>query len=445
MIKKILPSMVIIIALSALSSCKSLGLGASDTDKELVGKRIAVLEAKTALQADSSIASIPIELPKPELNASWFRTHGYQPQESANLALSGNPHETGYRVVRNMHGEYPMTAGPVVTDAMLYTLDEKGIVTAFDRVNSKKIIWTYAIKMKEKSEAKEPFSNAGITYDNGAVYVVTGKNTVLALQASDGKLLWSRSVNSMVRSAPAVGNDMLFVTTMDNHLYALNIKDGSIVWIHAGLTADVSVLGAASPIFVRNIVIVSYSSGEIFALNAMNGNELWSDSVSQQNNKTLFTLSDINVSPVIYKNLVITASQEGVLGAWDIQGGLKIWQQPLAVSDSPWVAGDFAYVLTQDSQVLCLHLPTGAIRWVSQLPAYKNEKDKKNPYEWHGPVMAGGSLWIVGAHGQLATVSAEDGKIIRQEPVAKNIRVSPVIAQETMFLLGSHGNLMELK
>lgn len=443
--KKITSIGMALLCMSILSSCETVKKwGEKDEDTELHGTRIPALETTDRLQPDKTVEALPVTVPDAAINASWPRTQGYQSEEIENLAFPSHPEIKERKNIAKMEGQYPAGAGPLVVDDRIYSLDTKGVVRAFDRAKLKKPLWSYAIIVEEKKQNDEPFLNGGMTYDHQVLYITTGKNTILALNASDGTLLWKRKVNNMLRSAPAVSGGMLFVTTMDNHLYALSSEDGSIAWIHAGLESDMAVLGAASPVVVGDVVLVTYSSGEIFALQSASGNVVWSDSILQSD-KTSFLLSDIDASPVIYKHMVLTASQAGTLTAWDISGGLKIWQQSIFSVESPWVAGDFIYVLTQDSQVICLYAPTGAIRWVSRLPAYKNEETKKDPYSWHGPIMAGGELWIVGAHGQLLALSPTDGKIISHKKVPTRIDVAPVVAQETMYLLREDGELVELR
>lgn len=430
-----------------LSSCDTVkGWSEKEQDKELQGTRIAALETVTRLKPDQTVASLAVTVPPPVKNESWFRTKGYEPEaEGANLAISPKPALVAQGVMPGINGHYPTGSAPLVVDDRIYSLDEKGVVRAFDRTQfNKKPLWSYAIVLKGKEQQGELFLNAGMTYDHQILYVTTGRNAILALNASDGTLLWERAVNGVLRSAPAVAGGMLFVPTMDNHLYALSAEDGSIVWVHAGLESDIAVLGAAPPVVVGDTVIITYSSGEVFALRAAEGSVLWSDSVQQHDN-TSFLLSDMDASPVIYKHMALTASQSGVLTAWDISGGLKIWQQPISSVESPWVAGDFVYVLTQDSQVICLYAPTGAIRWVSSLPAYKHEDTKKDPYSWHGPVMAGSTLWIVGAHGTLLGISPFDGKVISQQKVPSDVAVEPVVAQEALYLFTKSGRLLELR
>src|SRR3546814_12983355 len=62
--------------------------------------------------------------------------------------------------------------------------------------------------------------------------------------------------------------------------------------------------------------------------------------------------------------------------------GQRVWEVNIAGISTPWAAGDWVYVVTSDARLLCLSRGTGKIRWATQLPAYKNEKKRKNPIRW---------------------------------------------------------------
>ena len=62
----------------------------------------------------------------------------------------------------------------------------------------------------------------------GVVYVGSG-NSVYALNATDGTLLWNYATYSTV-SYPAVANGAVYIGSMDDHVYALNATNGVQLW-----------------------------------------------------------------------------------------------------------------------------------------------------------------------------------------------------------------------
>ena len=65
---------------------------------------------------------------------------------------------------------------------------------------------------------------------------------------------------------PLVFKNKVFVISDDNQVFALNINSGDTIWSHVGNIEEVSILGGSKPAIDNEILVVTYSSGEIYAL-----------------------------------------------------------------------------------------------------------------------------------------------------------------------------------
>ena len=81
------------------------------------------------------------------------------------------------------------------------------------------------------------------------------------------------------------------------------------------------------------------------------------------------------------------------------------------------------------------------MRWISQLRAYKNEEKKSDAYNWFGPVLAGDRLWLTNSRGELVSVSAADGSVQATVKAGERFSLPPVVANQTMYLLGGDGRI----
>lgn len=88
---------------------------------------------------------------------------------------------------------------------------------------------------------------------------------------------------------------------------------------------------------------------------------------------------------MIDKNLVIAISFGGKIVAIDKRTGQRVWQRDIAGAQTPWLAGNYVFILTSDNEVVALGRETGAIQWVSWLARYRNEKERSDPVSWTGP------------------------------------------------------------
>ncbi len=428
----------ILIVLLSLTACGSgKWFGGSDDNEKLKGTRIDALKTDNTLKVDIKAKSLPTNLGNLLTNKSWHRSQGYGVSGNLNLKLSESQENIDIGASK---GDYHLAVTPVIGQNTIYTIDGDGVVLAHGIDNIKKQLWKYKIKLSSKT--KEAFLSAGMTFSDGVLYITTASVKVLALDAKLGTLLWERDLTSTASSAPDIFENLVYVNTIDNNLYALNKNDGSIIWTQAGVFSDVTTLGTAAPLAKQGIVVAPYSSGEMFVLDAFTGHELWSDNLTTYN-RTYFSLTDLDASPVMYKNMLIEASQEGMLVAFDLSTGARIWQQEMSTSVTPWVAGDFLYVLTKQSQLVGIYLPTGSIKFVKQLDSYK-DSDKTKPIFWNGPVVANNLVWVVNSEGQLKALSPDNGEQIQEIAVPKNIYLPPVIAEGKIFLLSDKGKLIRL-
>ena len=81
------------------------------------------------------------------------------------------------------------------------------------------------------------------------------------------------------------------------------------------------------------------------------------------------------------------------------------------------------------------------MRWISQLPRWKDEKDKKGEIFWSGPVLAGGKLYVASTRGALVSVDAADGAQANVAELDDGVSLNPIAANETLYVLDNGGTI----
>jgi outer membrane protein assembly factor BamB len=169
---------------------------------------------------------------------------------------------------------------------------------------------------------------------------------------------------------------------------------------------------------------------------------VWQDALARTSVSTsVATLSDIDASPVIDGGQVFAVGQGGRMVALDLVSGQRIWELNIAGIATPWVAGDWVYVVTDDAKLIAIARTTGKIRWINQLPAWENPKKKAGPIGYVGPVLAGDRLVVAGSNGVLVNVDPSNGSFQSQTNVGAGVHLSPVVANSTLYLLDDRGRL----
>ena len=398
-----------------------------------------MLSLDRQLEPDPDLAKIPITLPAPVVNPDWPEPGGYPNHAMQHLSLPDRLARVWSKSTGEGASRYSrVLSHPVVEKGRVYAMDGAVQVGAYDAATGDRI---WQVDLKPEDERGTSFGG-GIAFWNDRLYASTGYAQVLALDPADGKIIWKSSVGAPVRSGPTVSDGRVFVVTVENELVVLAADDGRRLWVHNGIPETASLLGSASPAVEGEVVVVAYSSGELYALTVETGRPLWSDNLaSTRNVDAVSTLADIRGWPVIDRGRVFAASHSGRMAAIDLRSGERAWEQELGSTHSLWVAGDYVYILSNDNELLCLTRNDGKVRWVRVLPSYENDKKKKDPMTWAGPVLGGDRLIVLSSDGGALSISPYTGEPLGRDEMSAGGYFAPVIADNSLYVLTDDAKL----
>jgi outer membrane protein assembly factor BamB len=411
-----------------------------DSKKQpLSGERISVLSLDRQLEPDPDLAKIPISLPAPVVNPDWPEPGGYPNHAMQHLSLPDSLTQVWKASTGEGASRYSrVLSHPIVEKGRVYVMDGAVQVSAYDTATGDRL---WQVDLKPEDERGTSFGG-GVAFWNDRLFASTGYAQVLALDPADGKVIWRSSVGAPVRSAPTVSDGRVFVVTVENELTVLAADDGRRLWVHNGIPETASLLGSASPAVEGEVVVVAYSSGELYALTVETGRPLWSDSLaSTRSVNAVSSLADIRGWPVIDRGRVFAASHSGRMAAIDLRTGERAWEQELGSTHSLWVAGDYVYVLSTDNELICLTRNEGKVRWVRLLPSYENEKKRKDPMTWAGPVLGGDRLIVLSSDGGAISVSPYTGDPLGRQEMSAGGYFAPVIADNSLYVLTDDAKL----
>lgn len=439
MARRLLHNMVLGAAIFTVAGC---GLFEEET-RRIPGERISVLRLERQLEPDKRVADLQVRLPRPVPLTSWPQAGGNSAHVQHHIALPAALTEAWRTDIgEGSESTMRLLAPPIIAGGRAFVMDVESRVSAVNTANGN-VIWEFDPKVPDDDD--EAFGG-GIAFEGGNLFVSTGFADVLSLDAETGKERWRKRLSGPMRAAPAVSDGRVFVVTIDNQLFALDGNTGERLWSHAGFSEIAGLLGAASPAVGAGTVVVPYSSGEIFALRVENGRPLWSDNLSSsQRLDALSTLADIRGMPVVDRGLVYAISHSGRMAAIDLRTGTRAWEKSIGGVEMPWIAGEFIYLLTNESQLVCLTRRGGRIRWVRDLPQFEEPDSRDDPIKWSGPVLAGDRLVITGSHGEAWSVSPYTGKVLGRLELSDEVFLPPVVADGTIYFLTEDGDLVAMR
>ena len=151
---------------------------------------------------------------------------------------------------------------PAVVDGVVYAAGEQepGVVYAFDAADGTEQ-WGVEVDREIR---------AGPTVVDGTVYV-----SGLALSANDGSEIWSSPVGEPfsapgenVETAPVIVDNLVLLGTEDNYLLALDTSNGSVVWeFETGFNVS------STPTVADGVVYFGSGDETLYALSASDGTE----------------------------------------------------------------------------------------------------------------------------------------------------------------------------
>jgi outer membrane protein assembly factor BamB len=405
----------------------------------VVGERIAVLTSESDIEVDEATAALPFSLPAAVANEDWAQSGGSPSKSMGHLAL-GTSLGTAWSVSIGAgdNRSARLASAPVVGGGRIYTIDTVGAVRAFDPRNGGQV-WSSSFG---SDISRDSNYGGGVAYADGRVYATNGNGFVAALDAATGGVAWTVKPGGPLRGAPTVADGSVYVMSQDNQIYSLKTADGTQNWSSAAALEIAGVFGTGSPAVAAGTVVAGFSSGELNAYRYENGRQVWQDALARTSMSTsVAALSDIDADPVIDGGQVFAIGKGGRMVALDINSGQRQWEQNIAGMATPWVAGEWVFVVTDEAKLIALHRNNGKIRWINQLPRWENEKGKKGPIFYAGPVLAGDRLIVVSSRGTLINVNPDNGSFQSQTNVGGGISVQPVVAGSTLYILDDRGRL----
>ena len=88
-------------------------------------------------------------------------------------------------------------------------------------------------------------------------------------------------------------------------------------------------------------------------------------------------MSDIDADPVIDSGQVFAIGQGGRMVALELNSGQRQWEINIAGIATPWIAGEWVFVVTDEAKLICLHRRTARSAGSTSYRSWQNEKGKK--------------------------------------------------------------------
>ena len=419
------------------------------------GERIPVLPPSDQVTPSAALKGLDFAIPAPQALAEWPLPGGNAEQSIEHVDAAPNLQVAWRRSlgIPGLNRQHFVTAPPVMAAGMVFAMDGQAHVSAHDARSGGRL-WEVDIRPRGRDDRRDRDAyGGGVAYADGHLFVTSGYRLITALDAKTGKTIWTTRTDAPLHSAPNVAAGLVYAVTIDDQLLAFSTEKGVQAWNYQAIIEPARILASSSPAISGETIVTGFASGELIAQHAANGNDLWTEALSQSSrNNALSEIRDISGRPIIYKGDVFAASHAGLFSATDIRTGQPRWSLPLSSQTTPWAAGDVVYIVSVTGQLVCVSRDSGQVFWVqdlNQAPVAtgrrrRNAKAPKKGY-WSGPVLASNRLVLVSSNGYLETRDPKTGALLRRINIGSPMMQPPIAAGNMLYQVTEKAELVAIR
>ncbi|MFV0261825.1 MAG: outer membrane protein assembly factor BamB [Kluyvera sp.] len=331
-------------------------------------------------------------------------------------------------------GDFYSNLHPAYADSVVYAADRKGTVKAVNADDGKEV-WSVNLAEKDGWFSRKPaLLSGGLTVSGGHVYIGSEKAQVYALDAGDGSIVWQTTAAGEVLSRPTASDGLVLVHTSNGQLQALDENSGVVKWtVNLDMPA-LSLRGESAPAVAYGAAIVGGDNGRVSAVLMQQGQLIWQQRISQATGTTeIDRLSDVDTTPVIVNGVVYALAYNGNLTALDLRSGQIMWKRELGSVNDFIVDGNRIYIVDQNDRILALTTDGGVTLWTQSDLLHRLLTS---------PALYNGSLVVGDSEGYMHWVNPDDGRFEAQQKVdSSGFLTEPVVADGKLLIQAKDGTV----
>jgi len=253
---------------------------------------------------------------------------------------------------------------PFISGKIVYTVDVEGELEALDTAKGNEI-WSRGLEQR---------ISGGVAGDSRRLYVTSFQGELIALSREDGSELWRATLKSESLSVAASDGATVVAHSSDGRVFAFSSSDGEQLWRYDSETPILSIRGTSSPVIRENTVLVGLATGELIAINLIDGRKLWEVDLAVPSGRTeLERLVDSDGEFVELYGVLFATAFQGDLKAIDLTSGAEAWNKPLSSYTGVAVSREFEMLVSSNSDgvVIAVEVMSGKELWRSEELLYR--------------------------------------------------------------------------
>ena len=333
--------------------------------------------------------------------------------------------KTGAGISSGSYNRQPLLIG----DEIL-TVDADGLIKKFD-ANSGKLNWEYETNIQ---------SITGLI-GNDSIIIASSRNGELNVYdriSDDLTLRWSARLKSEIRSPPVFNSDSLFLRTVDGRLSSISLAEGLIQWSVTHQVPPLSLTGNSAPALYNELVIAGFDDGKMAAFDQASGQVAWEIAVSQPTGRSeIERLVDVDGQFIIRNGVIYVSSYQGRIAAIQAIDGEELWSRKFSSFNAMTLDDNAIYISSDISHIWSIDQRTGSALW---------KQDVLNARKISAPLLFEDKIIVGDLDGYIHWFNQSDGALIgRLRPNNKRHYSTPFKWDNQIFAMDSDGTLSSFK
>lgn len=320
-------------------------------------------------------------------------------------------------------GDEYLRLTPAISETTLYTTSSRGIVTAVNRADGRRI-W--------ETDTRLPLS-AGPGIGLGTVVVGSRYGEVLALHDATGKIRWRSLVSGEILAKPAISQNKVIIKTTDGFVRALALSDGRKLWAFQQTEPNLILHGASTPLITDGKIIVGFANGNLAKLNLSDGQLLWLQTVSiSEGAFAIERMIDIDANPLLFQHHIYAATYQGEVASLNWASGKIRWSHSISSYTGMTAEQNTLYITDANSFVWAFNAQTGTTKW---------KQTQLRRRDITAPAIIGNYLVVGDAYGYLHWLDKRDGHFVARDRIRPSLHAAPLVKDNTVYVFADNGVL----
>lgn len=279
--------------------------------------------------------------------------------------------------------------------------------------------------------------SGGLSSNNQHVVFGTERGLLVALQVSDGSLVWSTKVRGEILSAPAIGDGKVVIKTAAGDVIGFSESSGEQVWSVATEVPALSLRGTSAPTIANGGALFGTGNGKLSVAVLDNGLQAWEARLAVPKGATeLQRLSDSDSTPLVLGNVVYSIAFNGQLTAVELSTGRVVWAREYSSYQNIAIASGRVFVADVNDSVHGIELSGGIEQW---------SNTDLTGRRITAPAVIGGNVVVGDEYGYLHFMNMATGSMSGRLEVGSDVYAAAVVAGDTLYVQTRDGTLLAVR